>query len=403
MEIKNSGENMKKVITTEKHPIKLWTDEIEDGALEQAKHLANLPFLFKHVAIMPDVHQGYGMPIGGVIATKDVIIPNAVGVDIGCGMIAAKTSLYDDEILRMMLPDIVDGIYETIPLGFNHHKEKQKPWPYLQILEEDGVDLQKDFVFDYSASLYQKGTLGGGNHFIEVQKDNDNNVWIMIHSGSRNVGYKVAEHYNQMAKDLNKKWFSGVPLEWDLSFLPLNSKEGENYIKEMNVAVTFARVNRYAILEQVINVIRRFIPTLNIEKIIDVPHNYVSLENHYKHNVWVHRKGAVRARKGDIVIISGSQGTHSYIAEGLGNPDSFMSCSHGAGRVMGRKEAKRRLNLEEQKKKLGNQGIIHRLNNIDALDEAPDAYKDINVVLGNESDLVKPVIELQPLAVIKGD
>lgn len=265
---------MKQVVTTEQKPIKLWLDDIEEGALQQARNLANLPFTFKWVAIMPDSHQGYGMPIGGVLATTGVVIPNAVGVDIGCGMCAVKTSLLSIE--RDSLKLIMGKIRERVPLGFNHHKEKQG-W--------EGFDHAPDVAIiqqELNASRYQLGT-----------------------------------------------------------------------------------------------------------------------EHHFEHNVIVHRKGATSAKEGQLGIIPGSQGTKSYIVRGKGNPESFMSCSHGAGRKMGRKQAQRELNLEEEKKRLDDQGIIHAIRTEKDLDEASGAYKDIGVVMDNQSDLVDIVVELSPLAVIK--
>jgi len=230
-----------KVISTEKIPIKMWLKNIEDSALEQAKHLANLPFIYKHIAIMPDCHQGYGMPIGGVMATKNVIVPNAVGSDIGCGMCAVKTSLTEIEIET--LKKIMGEIRKVVPVGFKKHNESQnsnlmpKPFNMRSDLLSDYKEKYPIVTQEYSNALKSLGTLGGGNHFIEIQKGSEGHIWIMIHSGSRNLGLKVANHYNKLAVELNTKWHSQVPKEWNLAFLPVDSKEGQAYIREMNYCV----------------------------------------------------------------------------------------------------------------------------------------------------------------------
>ena len=386
---------MKQIISSEKKPIKLWLNDIEEGALEQAKNLANLPFIFKHVALMPDCHQGYGMPIGGVIATRDVIIPNAVGVDIGCGMCAVKTSL--TELDSELIKQILSLIRSSIPVGFNHQSKKQDekwmPEPLKEYSFLDGL---------YESGLKQIGTLGGGNHFIEIQKGSDGFIWIMIHSGSRNIGYQVAKHYNDIAIDLNEKWFSDVPKKWELAFLPIYSDVGQAYLSEMQYCVNFALANRSLMMHNVQQAFLAILPKTKFEPMINIAHNYAAMEHHFKTNVMVHRKGATRAYKGELGIIPGSQGSHSYIVKGLGNPESFQSCSHGAGRKMGRKQAQRELDFDREKKHLDDLGVIHSIRNKKDLDEAPGAYKDISVVMENQNDLVEIVVELTPLAVIKG-
>lgn len=362
--------------------------------MEQVKNLANLPFAFKHIAIMPDSHQGYGMPIGGVLATKGVVIPNAVGVDIGCGMCAVKTSL--TEISEENLKKIMGEIRKVIPLGFGHHKEKQDEglMPILPVLNIKPIVEQ-----EYQKALTQIGTLGGGNHFIEIQKGDDGHIWIMIHSGSRNLGYQVANYYNKMAVKLNDKWHTAVPKEWELAFLSIDSNEGQNYIKEMEYCVDFALVNRELMMRRICDIFEKETSCECVEP-INIAHNYASLENHYGKNVMVHRKGATLARQDTTGIIPGSMGTSSYIVKGLGNPESFMSCSHGAGRKMGRKEAIRTLNLEEEQKKM--EGILGKPRGQQDLEEAPGAYKDIDLVMENQKDLVEITVKLKPLAVIKG-
>ena len=248
----------------------------------------------------------------------------------------------------------------------------------------------------------QLASLGSGNHFIEIQKGSDGHIWIMIHSGSRNLGKQVADHYNKVAQQLNEKWFSSVTKEWELAFLPADSDEGQAYIREMNYCVDFALANRKLMMDKIMAIFEILNKTIDFEPMINIAHNYASLEHHFGKDVWVHRKGATLARKGTIGIIPGSQGTKSYIVEGKGNPESFESCSHGAGRMMGRKQAQKTLNLEEEIKKLDDQGIIHGIRNVKDLDEASGAYKDIDVVMENQSDLVDILVELTPLAVIKG-
>lgn len=380
-----------RVETTEKVPIKLWLDEIEDGALHQARNLANLPFVHKWVAIMPDSHQGYGMPIGGVLATKGVVIPNAVGVDIGCGMCALRTPVESIDIHT--LKDIMSDIREAIPVGFAHHNEP-RTWtgfsaaPDIPIIQEE-----------LEAARYQLGTLGGGNHFVEIQHGSDGYVWLMLHSGSRNFGYKVAKTYHEMAVRLCEAWYSDLPNK-DLSFLPVDSQEGTAYIMAMNFALDFAKANRYEMMRQVAYAFEHRTGAKIDEEIINIHHNYAAIEHHYGVNVWVHRKGATLAREGTAGIIPGSQGTKSYIVRGKGNPESFTSCSHGAGRRMGRKEARRALTVEGEMAKLG--GVLHAIRGVEDLDEAPGAYKDIGEVMANQRDLVDIEVELTPLAVIKG-
>lgn len=379
-----------KVIDTEKYPIKLWLDDIEDGALQQARNLANLPFVFKWIAIMPDSHKGYGMPIGGVLATKGMIIPNAVGVDIGCGMSASKTSLTEIDIET--IKSIMGEIRNAVPVGFTHQSESQE-WvgfdnaPDIQIIQQELNSARK-----------QLGTLGGGNHFIEIQKGGDGHIWIMLHSGSRNFGLKTANEYHKKAKQLCEKWQSNIP-DTDLSFLPIESPEGREYYAAMNYCLDFAKANRKLMMDRIVGIFHDKTNS-DVLETINIHHNYAAFEHHYGEDVLVHRKGATKASVGLTGIIPGSMGTSSYITEGLGNPESFESCSHGAGRRMGRKEAERTLNLEDEQVKMV--GIVHGLRTSKDLDESPGAYKDIDVVMENQKDLVKIKVSLKPLASIKG-
>ena len=391
---------MKQVVTTENIPIKLWLDDIEEGALGQARNLANLPFVHKHIAIMPDAHFGYGMPIGGVMATDDVIIPNAVGVDIGCGMCAQRTSLR--EISTDKLKTILGGIRSRIPLGFKHHKQKQDKARMPGV--GSGYTLSDLHVVarEFNNALTQLGTLGGGNHFIEIQKGSDGFIWIMVHSGSRNLGYRVAQFYNRLAVDLNSRWGSKIPKKWQLAFLPLSSEKGRQYQAEMQFCVDFALANRKLMMERIEDIFMEVAAPVNFSGFINIAHNYAAMETHFHKNVIVHRKGATSARAGELGIIPGSQGAPSYIVRGLGNSESFSSCSHGAGRKMGRKEAQRRLDLREEVQKLDKEGILHSIRHKKDLDEAAGAYKDIDQVIENQLDLVEVLVTLKPLAVVKG-
>ncbi len=390
---------MKQVITSEKKPIKLWLDDIEGNTLAQAQNIANLPFTFKHVAVMPDAHLGYGMPIGGGMASEEMVIPNAVGVDIGCGMCAVKTSL--TSISTEKLKIVLGGIRNTIPLGFKHHKKKQ----HRSLMPKVPGGRIEDLPLvsrEYSNARTQLGTLGGGNHFIEIQKGNDNRIWLMIHSGSRNIGFKVANHYNRLAIDLNRKWGSKIPHKWQLAFLPIDDESGRTYLREMQYCLDFAYANRKLMMERVKDVLLAVMHPVTFEPMINIAHNYATLETHFHKNVMVHRKGATSAQEGEIGIIPGSQGTPSYIVRGKGERESFQSCSHGAGRKMGRKQAQRQLDLDHEQKLLEDQGILHSIRGKRDLDEASGAYKNIDEVIENQLDLVEVLVELRPLAVIKG-
>jgi len=386
---------MIKTIKTEKLPIKLWTDSIEEGALAQAKNLANLSFAFKHIAIMPDVHSGYGMPIGGVLAAKETVIPNAVGVDIGCGMCAVKTSVTNIE--KNDLNKIISNIKRTVPVGFNHQKVSQDEfW-----MPDADIDKMKIVRQEYNSARKQVGTLGGGNHFIEIQKGSDDHIWLMIHSGSRNIGKKVADYYNKTAKALNERWNKKLNVKQDLAYLPFETEEAGQYFREMEYCVKFAFSNRKLMMHKVQQCFAE-VTGADFENLINIAHNYANWELHFGQNTLVHRKGATSAKTGEIGIIPGSQGTSSYIVKGLGNPESFTSCSHGAGRTMGRKQARRELDLKTEIQKLESKGIIHSISKERDLDEASSAYKDIKKVMDNQKDLVDILIELQPLAVVKG-
>jgi tRNA-splicing ligase RtcB (3'-phosphate/5'-hydroxy nucleic acid ligase) len=347
---------------------------------------------------MPDAHEGFGMPIGAVLATTDTVIPNAVGVDIGCGMCAVKTSLHRIDV--KVLKQIMSDIRKVIPLGFKHHKTKQDLhlMPKDDMINDTGIVAQ-----EFENAREQIGTLGGGNHFIEVQHGNDGHIWIMVHSGSRNIGHKVAEHYNRLAKKLNEQGYSDRDRLTDLACLPVTSDEANQYLSEMQYCIDFALANRKLMMQNIESVFTDLFGSRFKElEFINIAHNYAHWEYHFGTRVLVHRKGATSARKGEQGIIPGSQGTKSYIVKGKGNPESFESCSHGAGRIMGRKQAQRTLDLKAEIARLDEKGIIHAIRTQNDLDEAPGAYKDIDEVMKNQDDLVQIETELIPMAVIKG-
>ncbi|WP_238718994.1 RtcB family protein [Pelagihabitans pacificus] len=383
------------MLTTERIPIKLWLDDIEPDALIQARNLANLPFAFRHIPLMPDCHQGYGMPIGAILATKEVVVPNAVGVDIGCGMCAMRTSVRD--LGTSDLKKVLSAARKTIPLGNKSHQEAQD-----EACMPKGHETLNIVGRQYTKALKQIGTLGGGNHFIEIQKGSDGYVWLMVHSGSRNLGYQVATWYNDIAVALNKRYYSVVSAEIDLAFLPLDTQEAQDYIKEMNYAIAFAFANRKLMMKRMFEALQSVTGASKHGKIINKPHNFAAWEDHFGKRVLVHRKGATRAFEDELGMIPGSQGSNSYIVRGLGNPESFKSCSHGAGRRMGRKQAQRELDLEAEIAMLDQKGVVHAIRHRSDLDEAPSSYKDIDVVMENQKDLVDIVVELAPMAVLKG-
>jgi len=366
--------------------------------MAQAEDLASLPVTFHHVALMPDCHVGYGMPIGGVIGCEDVVIPNAVGVDIGCGMLAAQTDCPPAQIPVKKIQQILAGTRRVIPVGFNHLKQPQKwdGWDAAP-LESEPVRRELD------SARKQLGTLGGGNHFIEIQVADDGFIWLMIHSGSRNFGLKIAEYYHGKARKLCEKRGIDLPSR-DLAYLPCDSPESAEYLAAMNFALDFARRNRELMMDRFSRIVTD-LTGCRVTQTMNIHHNYCSPENHFGKNVMIHRKGATAAREGQTGVIPGSMGTPSYIVRGLGNPESFMSCSHGAGRLMGRKEASRVLAVEECDRAMD--GIVferwsrNRKGKLD-LSEAPQAYKDIVEVIADQADLVEVVTRLKPLGVIKG-
>lgn len=392
---------MKWINKNNRLPILSWCERVEPEALAQAQNLANHPVTFRHIALMPDCHSGYGMPIGGVIACENAVIPNAVGVDIGCGMCAIQTTHEASAMDEGTIKAILGRLRKQIPVGFDHHKHDQ-PW--------DGFDNAPDAAIiqqELKSARKQLGTLGSGNHFIEIQAGSDSFVWLMVHSGSRNFGYKIAREYNAVAERICEKYESSkVPLKGGngLAFLLIKIQKAQEYIQAMNFALAFARENRRLMMARVKTAAQEVLDCDFTEE-INIHHNFAALEKHFGKKVWVHRKGATQAEKGQMGIIPGSMGTASYIVRGLGNPQSFRSCSHGAGRIVSRGEFNRTHTVEECDKAM--HGIVYGRWNKDRkgrydLSEAPQAYKDIDEVIASQDDLVEVVVKLLPLGVMKG-
>lgn len=391
-----------KVFTSRKFPVKSWCNEPEAGAIAQALDLASHPCVFKHVALMPDTHQGYGMPIGGVAAMEGAISPNCVGVDIACGMMACKTNIKASSLDAQKLKDIVHSIKRSIPMGMRHQNSGVKYRDFAAKIYA-GYDKSKSLaegVITEEAIAEQLGTLGSGNHFIELQSDEDGDVWIMIHSGSRNIGKRICDVYNKIALGLCGKWHSAIPNK-DLAFLPVDSSEGKAYLNDMNLCMEFSFENRRCMLVEILSQMNHYVgeEVYSVE-VINIHHNYAAIEHHFGRDVWVHRKGATRARLGELGIIPGSMGSASYIVRGLGNEQSFQSCSHGAGRAMSRKAATGSISIEDFKKSMLK--VVSEDVDSDHIDESPMAYKDISTVISEQSDLVEMVHSLKPLANCKG-
>ena len=400
------------------YPIKIWLEkeqDLEESCLEQALHLAQLPFLHKWVCLMPDTHTGMGMPIGGVIAAKGVVIPNAVGVDIGCGMAYVKTSIPVKALKETMtgsgnlVQGIVGDILRNIPVGFAHHKTPMPCYTLDRAMEELSLyEADSELLGQLEAGYFQVGTLGGGNHFIELQEDEEGFLSVMLHSGSRHFGKSVCDYFHQKAREQNCRWYSQVPDEYRLAFLPVDTPEGRQYLNWMNLSMDFARENREKLMLAVKAVLEKWIGRytdleLKYEEEINCHHNYAALENHFGENVWVHRKGAVRARKGELTVIPGAMGSYSYVVRGLGNPESFCTSSHGAGRAYSRTGAMEAFSCEEVMVDLKNQGVIlGKKNKKDVAEESRFAYKDIDRVMENQKDLVEPVRRLRTIGVVKG-
>ena len=392
-------------------PVKSWCKDVDELAMKQVANLAAHPVLFKHVALMPDCHAGLGIPIGGVIAARDAVIPSAVGVDIGCGMIATETDIPAERFADMQFRrSFQEALKKRIPVGEGVSHKTQQPWEgFERYLDTNGS------VCDFPNNLDRKnlGTLGGGNHFIELQVSESGFIWMMIHSGSRNLGQRIERFYQQKAMNLNEMFHSRLPNP-HLAFLPMGTEEGQAYFRDMNFALEYAQENRSRMMTVFRETLSEFAPEARFVREVNIHHNYAALETHFGQSVYVHRKGATSARDGEIGIIPGSMGSSSYIVRGLGNAESFTSCSHGAGRRLSRTKACMELKAEDcdaalegivyERWKKFKGGFGHKQKHPGLLDlsEAPQAYKEIEEVIAAEADLVEPLVRLRPIAVLKG-
>lgn len=401
-----------------KYPLKIWLrdrEAIEESCLEQAYNLANLPFVHKWVCLMPDTHTGKGMPIGGVIATKGVVIPNAVGVDIGCGMVFTATNVKVADIRDIqtgngsIIQTIVGNLMRNIPVGVKRYKTPQES----SVLNRAQGELEKyqangELLPLIEDGFYQVGTLGGGNHFVELQEDEEGYLCIMIHSGSRHLGKAICDYFHNQAREWNRRYYSVVPDEAKLAFLPVDTEQGKQYINWMNLALDYAYENRERMMEIACLAVQETIEKhmdirVEFSEQINCHHNYASLENHYDENVWVHRKGATRVREGELAVIPGAMGSYSYVVEGKGNKESFCTSSHGAGRAYSRSGAMAAFTTEQVMVDLKEQGVIlGKARKNDVAEECRFAYKDIDEVMAQQMDLVTPIRKLKTVGVLKG-
>jgi len=398
---------MKNVINEEGlRPIKIWTYDIEIEAINQLKNIARLPFVDRHgIACMPDVHAGIGSTVGSVVATDKAIVPSMVGVDIGCGMNAVRLSLKASQ-LPESLKSIRDAIEKLIPVGAGgrHQGEWELENLYAR-LPDSSYSLRKNLNEHISKDYWKKagsqlGTLGSGNHFIELCIDENQDVWVMLHSGSRGIGNMIGSYFIEKAKKTMERFFISLP-DKDLAYFPEDTDDFNDYMDAVQWAQSYALENRKVMMQVVIESLRKHIPiefTITQEA-INCHHNYVEKENHFGRNLWVTRKGAIRARNGDLGIIPGSMGQRSYIVRGKGNLDSYCSCSHGAGRAMSRTEARKRFTVADLVAQTD--GVECRKDDA-VLDEIPSSYKNIDEVMANQTDLVDVVHILKQVMCIKG-
>ena len=405
------------VTQTNHVPIKSWTQgvPVEDHVWQQLKNTASMPFIFHHLAAMPDVHWGIGATVGSVIATKGAIIPAAVGVDIGCGMVATQLNLSANE-----LPDNLSSIRGHIEAAIPHGRTDNGgqndrgawtnvPDEVLHLYGQHGTNSRLSEITTEHPNLQRAadraikhcGTLGTGNHFIELCLDENNQVWIMLHSGSRGIGNAIGQHFITKAKEHMVRYFIHLP-DKDLAYLPEGTEDFKDYIKAVAWAQDFALLNRNIMLSRTIAAVRQALNRTHLGTIdiaINCHHNYVARENHFGQNVLLTRKGAIRAHENDLGIIPGSMGVKSFIVRGRGNPESFNSCSHGAGRKMSRTQAKKAFTLKDHIE--STQGVECR-KDIDVIDETPGAYKDIDAVMLAQADLVEVVHTLKQVICVKG-
>ena len=396
-------------------PVKMWTKgvPVDEGAKQQLANTARMPFIYKHIAVMPDVHLGKGSTIGSVIPTLGAVIPAAVGVDIGCGMMAAKTTLCANDLPDNLGP-LRSAIERAVPHGMSPKtrgfKGRDKgSWDttpsavdagWMQLKDEFDVVCQKTPRLKYSNNYKHLGTLGSGNHFIEVCLDEENFVWFMLHSGSRGVGNAIGTHFIELAKKDMRTHFINLP-DQDLAYLPEGTQHYDDYVEAVGWAQKFARMNREVMMQNLIAAVRTIItkPFETHVEAVNCHHNYVQREHHFGKNVLVTRKGAVSAREGELGIIPGSMGAKSFIVRGKGNEESFHSCSHGAGRTLSRTAAKKLYTVADQ---IAATAGVECRKDEDVIDEIPMAYKDIDAVMAAQSALVEVVHTLKQVVCVKG-
>jgi len=386
-------------------PVKIYTEDIEAQALQQLKNIAQLPIVHAHVAAMPDVHMGIGATVGSVIPTLGAIIPAAVGVDIGCGMNAVRTSLHAHQLPDNLKP-LREAIEMRVPVGFARHKR-------INAREAAAIQLQAgaDYLFARHSELLKKlrnpqetwvtqiGTLGGGNHFIEICLDEDDRVWVMLHSGSRGIGNAIGQHFIRLARRDMEGHLHNLP-DRDLAYFSEGNAHFDEYIEAVHWAQEYARVNRQEMMKLIVGVLQQNLPPFQLtSEAINCHHNYVVREQHFGRDVFVTRKGAISAQRDQLGIIPGSMGARSYIVRGLGNAESFCSCAHGAGRRMSRTAARKRFTREDLEAQT--KGVQCRKDK-GVIDEIPAAYKDIDQVMENQRDLVDVVHTLRQVICVKG-
>lgn len=391
------------IIAGARLPIYSWAVDIEPDALRQARNLGNLEIAVDHAALMPDVHVGFGMPIGGVLFAADAVVPYAIGVDIGCGVQIARTNLvWEDSLTPEQLRAVLRQIQRDVPTGFAVHR--RAPMGMDRMFELVGTEAPASIAPRWlDRALLSVGTLGGGNHFVEAQRDDENRVFFMLHSGSRNLGKQICDEFAKRALEIDQRAGRELP-DRELAYLRFDEDpDAEQYWDAMTFALRWAELNRRQMMDAVEAAFRTHASVRRFDRLVDIHHNYASREEHAGVRGIVHRKGAVRAGLGDTVLIPGSMGTASYIGEGLGNSDAFETCQHGAGRALGRNAAKRAKTSAEVFEEMAAWGIEFISNEPrTAAEEAAFAYKDIESVMALSADLVRPVTRLQPLGVVKG-
>ena len=396
---------VRQVIEEGRVPVKVYTDDVEASARQQLVNLSQLPIIHHHVAAMPDVHMGIGASVGSVIATHRAIIPAAVGVDIGCGMLATRTSLTANDLDERTLKRVFDQISRDVPVGRDQHKEARAlsdaAKPHGRRLRKIlGKHPQLGQRFPRTQNwVCQMGTLGGGNHFIEVCLDEANQVWAMLHSGSRGVGNAIGTYFIELARHDAERQQLRLP-DRDLAYFQEGAEHFDDYVEAVGWAQGYAAANRDAMADLVLDAMRRHLPAFEVtSEVVNCHHNYVEREHHYGADVWVTRKGAIRARAGDLGIIPGSMGARSYIVRGKGSEESFQSCAHGAGRRMSRTQAQKTFTSQDLAEQTA--GVVCRKDR-GVIDEIPGAYKSIDAVMANQTDLVEVVHTLKQVICVKG-